>query len=166
MPGRPSPGGLFCFIYLGRKTVRLVLQRVERAEVRVDREVVGEIGRGLLVLAGVEKGDGEAQAGAAVGKLSGLRVFPDADGRMNLDAGQVGGEFLVVSQFTLAGNPLAKGRRPSWTGAAAPEVAEPLVERIVGGLRQAGHRVETGRFGARMAVELVNDGPVTLVLDV
>jgi D-tyrosyl-tRNA(Tyr) deacylase len=141
------------------------LQRVERAAVRVDGDLVGEIGPGLLVLAGVEKGDGPEQADTAAGKLAGLLVFEDADGRMNLDASQAGRDFLVVSQFTLAGDPLAKGRRPSWIGAAPPEVAEPLVERIVEGLRAAGHRVETGRFGATMAVELVNDGPVTLVLE-
>lgn len=145
--------------------MRLVLQRVERAAVRVDGETVGEIGRGLLVLAGVETGDGPDRADAAAAKLAGLRVFEDADGKMNLDAAQAGGAFLVVSQFTLAGTPLAKGRRPSWTGAAAPEVAEPLVERIAAGLRTAGHEVATGRFGAQMKVELVNDGPVTLVLD-
>lgn len=146
--------------------MRLVLQRVERAAVRVDGETVGRIGRGLLVLVGVETGDGPEQADIAAGKLAGLRVFEDADGKMNLDAAQAGGAFLVVSQFTLAGTPLAKGRRPSWTGAAAPEVAEPLVERIVLRLRTAGHGVATGRFGAHMQVELINDGPVTLVLDV
>lgn len=146
--------------------MRLVLQRVERAAVRVDGETVGEIGRGLLVLAGVETGDGPDRADAAAAKLAGLRVFEDANGKMNLDAAQAGGAFLVVSQFTLAGTPLAKGRRPSWTGAAVPEVAAPLVERIASRLRTAGHQVATGRFGAEMKVELVNDGPVTLVLDV
>lgn len=146
--------------------MRLVLQRVERASVRVAGEEVGRIGAGLVALVGVETGDGPEQAETAAAKLSGLRVFVDADGRMNLDAAQVGAAFLVVSQFTLAGTPLAKGRRPSFAGAAPPDEAEPLVDRLVAALRASGHRVETGRFGAHMEVELVNDGPVTLVLDV
>jgi len=144
--------------------MRLLLQRVTRAAVRVCGETVGEIGRGVLVLVGVERGDGEAEAEAAAKKLATLRIFEDADGRMNLDAGAVSGEFLVVSQFTLAGS-LAKGRRPSFDRAAPPEVAEPLVEALVEALRGHGHPVATGRFRARMEVELVNDGPVTFVLD-
>lgn len=144
--------------------MRLVLQRVSSAAVRVDGEELGRIGRGLLVLVGVESGDGPERASAAAAKLAHLRVFEDERGHMNLDAAQVGGAFLVVSQFTLAGS-LARGRRPSFVGAAAPEAAEPLVERLVADLRAAGHRVETGRFGARMEVELINEGPVTFVLD-
>lgn len=131
----------------------------------MEGEVVGRIGRGMLVLAGVEKGDGPAQVEKAAAKLNGLRIFDDSEGRMNLDAGACGGAFLVVSQFTLAGS-LARGRRPSFDGAAPPEVAEPLVEQLVERLRLDGHRVETGRFRARMEVELVNEGPVTFVLDV
>lgn len=145
--------------------MRIVLQRVSRAAVRVAGGEVARIGRGLLALAGVQAGDGPEQAAAAAAKLAHLRVFGDDRGHMNLDAAQAGGAFLVVSQFTLAGS-LARGRRPSFDGAAAPEVAEPLIERLVAELRAAGHRVETGRFGAHMEVELVNDGPVTFVLDV
>ncbi len=145
--------------------MRLILQRVSRAAVRVAGEEVGRIGVGLLVLAGVERGDGPEQVAAAVRKLAHLRVFEDAEGRMNLGPAEAGAEFLVVSQFTLAGT-LARGRRPSFDAAAPPEIAEPLVERLIEGLCGAGYRVASGRFGARMAVELVNDGPVTFVLDV
>lgn len=145
--------------------MRLILQRVSSAEVRVAGETVGRIGRGMLVLVGVEKGDGADRAAAAAAKLAHLRIFEDAEGRMNLGPAEAGAAFLVVSQFTLAGS-LARGRRPSFDGAAPPEVAEPLVERLVEDLRAAGLPVETGRFGARMEVELVNDGPVTFLLDV
>lgn len=145
--------------------MRLILQRVSKASVRVGSEVVGEIRRGVLVLAGVEKRDGRDQVEAAVRKLSGLRLFEDETGHMNLDTAAVGGAFLVVSQFTLAGAPLARGRRPSFTGAALPALAEPLVEDLVEGLRHAGFEVATGRFGAHMEVALVNDGPVTFVVD-
>lgn len=127
-------------------------------------ETVGEIGLGMLVLVGVEKGDGPAQVEAAAKKLDGLRIFEDEAGRMNLDSRTVGGAFLLVSQFTLAGS-LAKGRRPSFDQAAPPKVAEPLFDDLVHRLRDAGHPVATGRFGAHMQVELVNDGPVTFVLD-
>jgi len=144
--------------------VRLILQRVSAAEVRVAGEAVGRIGRGMLVLVGVEKGDGPAQAAAAAAKLGHLRIFEDAEGRMSLGPAEAGADFLVVSQFTLAGS-LDRGRRPSFDAAAPPEAAEPLVERLVEELRRAGHRVETGRFRARMEVELINDGPVTFVLD-
>ena len=144
--------------------MRLVLQRVSRARVTVAGEEVGAIGRGLLVLVGVERGDGPEQASAAARKLAGLRLFEDEAGRMNLATAEVGGAFLVVSQFTLAGS-LARGRRPSFDGAAPPEVAEPLVEELVGALRAEGLTVATGRFRAYMEVELVNDGPVTFVLD-
>jgi D-tyrosyl-tRNA(Tyr) deacylase len=145
--------------------MRLVLQRVARARVTVDGDEVGSIGRGLLVLVGVERGDGPTQAAAAARKLAGLRVFEDEAGRMNLSTAEVDGAFLVVSQFTLAGS-LERGRRPSFDGAAPPEVAEPLVEALVAELRAAGLPVATGRFRAHMAVELVNDGPVTFVLEV
>jgi D-tyrosyl-tRNA(Tyr) deacylase len=136
--------------------------------VRVAGETVGVIGaieRGLLVLVGVERGDGPAQAAAAAEKLAGLRVFDDAEGKMNLSTAEVGGAFLVVSQFTLAGS-LARGRRPSFDKAAPPAEAEPLVDALVADLRRRGLTVETGRFRARMQVALLNDGPVTFVLEV
>ena len=145
--------------------MRLVLQRVARAAVRVDGETVGEIGRGLLVLAGVEQGDGPAAAAAAADRLAGLRCFEDAAGKMNLAAADAGAAFLVVSQFTLAAD-LSRGRRPSFTTAAPPAAAEPLVDALAADLARRGFPVATGRFGARMEVELVNDGPVTFVLDV
>jgi len=145
--------------------VRLILQRVARAAVRVDGEVVGEIGRGMLVLAGVEHGDGAAAAAAAADKLAGLRIFEDAAGKMNLAAADAGAAFLVVSQFTLAAD-LSRGRRPSFTSAAPPAVAEPLIDALTADLRRRGFTVAGGRFGAHMEVELVNDGPVTFVLDV
>jgi D-tyrosyl-tRNA(Tyr) deacylase len=144
--------------------MRLVLQRVSSAAVRVEGETVGEIGRGLLVLAGVERGDGIGKVRAAAEKLAGLRVFEDDAGKMNLDTAAAGGAFLVVSQFTLAGS-LARGRRPSFDNAAPPEEAAPLVEALVEDLRGRGFRVETGRFRAYMEVSLVNDGPVTFVVD-
>ena len=145
--------------------MRLILQRVARAAVRVDGEVVGTIGRGMLVLAGVEHGDGAAAAAAAADKLAGLRIFADAAGKMNLAAADAGAAFLVVSQFTLAAD-LSRGRRPSFTSAAPPAVAEPLLDALMADLRGRGFTVAGGRFGAHMAVELVNDGPVTFVLDV
>jgi len=129
--------------------------------VKVAGEVVGEIGRGLLVFVGIERGDGATQVRAAAEKLAGLRVFEDAAGKMNLDLAAVGGSFLVVSQFTLAGS-LARGRRPSFDRAAPAEEARPLVEALVADLRARGFRVETGRFREHMEVALVNDGPVTL----
>jgi D-tyrosyl-tRNA(Tyr) deacylase len=144
--------------------MRLVLQRVSSASVKVAGEVVGEIGRGLLVLVGIERGDGPPQVRAAAEKLAGLRVFENEAGRMNLDLTAVGGAFLVVSQFTLAGS-VARGRRPSFDRAAPPAEAEPLVDALVTDLRNRGLRVETGRFRALMEVALVNDGPVTLVVD-
>jgi len=144
--------------------VRVILQRVTRAAVLVDGQTVGSIDRGMLVLVGAEKGDGPEEAERAAEKLAGLRIFEDEGGRMNLDAATVGGAFLVVSQFTLAGS-LARGRRPSFDGAAPPEEAEPLIETLCAGLRRRGLPVATGRFRARMTVELVNDGPVTFVLD-
>lgn len=143
--------------------MRAVCQRVSRAAVSVDRATVGAIGPGWVVLLGVGPGDDEAAAAQLVDKISGLRVFADAEGRMNLSAADVGADFLVVSQFTLYAD-TSRGRRPGFTGAAPPSLAAPLVDRFADLLRARGFRVETGRFGADMTVELVNDGPVTIVL--
>jgi D-tyrosyl-tRNA(Tyr) deacylase len=139
-----------------------VVQRVCRAEVRVEGEVVGRVQQGVLLLVGVERGDTEADALATARKIAGLRIFP---GRtpMDLDLAEVEGGCLVISQFTLAGT-LRKGRRPSFDGAEAPAVAEALYERVAAELRAQGLPVQTGRFGAHMEVELVNDGPVTLLV--
>lgn len=131
----------------------------------VDGEVVSAIGEGLCLLVGVEPGDGQAEVEAAVDKISSLRVFSDDSGKMNLSIGDVGGEVLVVSQFTLLGD-TRKGRRPSFTGAARPEHAEPLVETMAGAFAQRGIQTRTGVFGAAMVVDLANNGPVTLVLEV
>lgn len=145
--------------------MRVVLQRVSRAEVRVEGQVVGRIGSGHLLLVGFRPGDGVAQLDWMADKVLGLRVFADADGKMNLGLEEAGGDLLVVSQFTLYGE-ASKGRRPSFVGAAAPEVAAGLYEDFVRILRTKTTRaVETGRFGAMMEVDLVNDGPVTLVLE-
>jgi len=148
--------------------VRVVLQRVSRAEVRVAGSVTGKIGAGFLVLAGFAPSDTEDQLAWMADKVLGLRLFSDAEGKMNLALADVGGALLVVSQFTLYGD-ARKGRRPSFIDAAPPEVAIPLYERFVALLRErgaaSGTRVETGEFGAMMEVELVNDGPVTLVLE-
>jgi D-aminoacyl-tRNA deacylase len=144
--------------------VRAVVQRVEHAEVRVANEVVGRIGVGALVLVGIGPGDDAGVVERMADKLIGLRYFEDADGRTNADLAARGGQLLVVSQFTLYAD-LRRGRRPGFTDAAPPEVAEPLVERFVARLRSHGAMVETGRFGAEMSVELVNEGPFTLVLD-
>ena len=144
--------------------MRCVVQRVSRAAVRVGGEAVGSIGRGFVVLAGFAPADSEATLVWMAEKLAGLRVFGDAEGKMNLGIGDVGGAMLVVSQFTLYGD-ASKGRRPSFVGAAPPEQAEALYERFVALLRGRGVPVETGRFRAMMDVELVNDGPVTLLLE-
>ncbi len=144
--------------------MRAVVQRVSRAAVRVDGETVGAIGRGFVVLAGFAPTDGEPALAWMADKLVGLRVFADAEDKMNLAVGDVGGALLVVSQFTLYGD-VSKGRRPSFIGAAPPEQAEALYDRFVALLRERGVRVETGRFRAMMDVELVNDGPVTLLLE-
>jgi D-aminoacyl-tRNA deacylase len=143
--------------------VRAVVQRVSEARVSVDGEVVGEIGQGLCVLLGVSRVDGEDEAARLADKVAKLRIFENEDGRFDRSLLDVGGEALVVSQFTLIAD-TAKGNRPSFSEAAAPEAAEQLYESFCAALREAGVRVETGRFGARMAVELVNDGPVTIVL--
>jgi len=145
--------------------MRAVVQRVSRARVVVEGDTVGEIGRGLLVLVGVAGDDGPGDAAALVAKIAGLRVFPDDERRMNRSVLEVGGEVLVVSQFTLLGD-VRKGRRPSFTAAAPPEEAAPLIHEIATLLEQAGVRCATGRFGAMMDVDLTNDGPVTLVIDV
>lgn len=145
--------------------MRAILQRVESASVEVDGELVGAISRGILALVGVETGDGAGEVAALAKKMAGLRIFEDAEGRMNLDAAAVGGEFLVVSQFTLAAS-LERGRRPSFNHAAGPEEARPLVEALMRDLARRGFRVAGGRFGARMKVELINDGPVTFALEV
>ncbi len=144
--------------------MRLVVQRVVRAEVRVGGAVIGRIDRGAAVLTGVAAGDGAGTIDRMANKLAGLRYFEDAAGRTNLSIADAGGAYLVVSQFTLLAD-VRRGRRPGFTGAAQPDVAEPLVERFVERLRAMGHQVATGRFGDEMEVELVNDGPFTLVLD-
>lgn len=144
--------------------MRVLLQRVSRAEVRVDSRAVGSIGRGFCLLVGFTHGDTEAQCVWMADKVAGLRLFADAEGKMNLGLEDVGGEVLVVSQFTLYGD-AAKGRRPSFIDAARPETAIPLYERFIALLRERGLVVATGEFGAMMDVELVNDGPVTLWLE-
>lgn len=144
--------------------MRAVIQRVSRASVRVDGEVVGQIGRGFLVLVGVTHDDSHAEAERLARKIAGLRVFEDEAGKMNLALADVGGAVLVVSQFTLYGD-ARKGRRPDFLQAARPEVAEPLIEYFVAQLRGQGLAVATGRFRAMMDVALVNEGPVTLWLD-
>lgn len=148
--------------------MRVVVQRVSRAEVRIDGKVAGRIGGGLVVLAGFAPADTEETLAWMADKILGLRVFADAEGKMNLALADVGGGVLVVSQFTLYGD-ARKGRRPSFVDAAGPEIAVPLYERFLSLLRErgagSGTVVETGEFGAMMEVELVNDGPVTLILE-
>jgi D-tyrosyl-tRNA(Tyr) deacylase len=145
--------------------MRIVLQRVAAACVRVDGQVVGAIGPGLLLLVGIAPADARLDLAEVARKVVLLRVFEDESGKMNCSIRDSGGEILAVSQFTLYGD-VRRGRRPSFTEAARPEVARPVFDTFVAGLRAEGVRVETGRFGAKMAVELVNDGPVTLVLEV
>ena len=144
--------------------MRVVVQRASRAAVRVDGQTVGSIGRGFVVLVGFVATDTDAALQWMAEKIVGLRVFGDAEGKMNLALAEVGGSLLVISQFTLYGD-VQKGRRPSFLDAAPPNVAEPLYEKFVAMLRGLGAKVETGRFGAMMDVELVNDGPVTLILE-
>ena len=144
--------------------MRAILQRVSSASVRVEGETVGQIGRGLLVLLGIEREDGLEEVRAMAEKMAGLRIFEDESGRMNLDLRAADGAFLVVSQFTLAAS-LARGRRPLFDRAERPEQARERVEQVMEALRTKGFRVEGGRFGAHMDVELVNDGPVTLILE-
>jgi D-tyrosyl-tRNA(Tyr) deacylase len=144
--------------------MRLVVQRVSRASVRVRGEVVAEIGRGLLVLVGVGHADGETGTARLAGKVYGLRVFEDDEGKMNRSLSEVGGQVLVVPQFTLYGD-ARKGRRPSWAAAAPPEEADRLVEAFALELETLGAPVRRGAFQEHMEVELVNDGPVTILLD-
>jgi len=144
--------------------VRVLLQRVSSASVTVDGRVIGQIGRGYLLLVGFTHGDSDVELDWMADKVHGLRLFPDGDGKMNLGIEDVGGAMLVVSQFTLYGD-AQKGRRPSFIDAARPEQAIPLYEAFIGKLRERGVKVETGEFGAMMDVALVNDGPVTLWLE-
>jgi D-tyrosyl-tRNA(Tyr) deacylase len=144
--------------------MRVVVQRVARAAVRVDGETLGAIGPGFLLLVGFTAGDGEEQLQWMADKIRGLRLFADREGKMNLPIDEVGGELLVVSQFTLYGD-VRKGRRPSFVDAAEPDEAERLYDRFVDILRQGTIPVATGSFGALMEVDLVNDGPVTLIIE-
>lgn len=144
--------------------MRAVVQRVSRCRVTVDANTVGEIGRGLLVLLGIGKGDAEFEADYLVEKIIGLRIFEDAAGKMNLSVQDAGGAMVVVSQFTLHGD-VRRGKRPSFDAAARPEEAKRLYEYFVAKIRAAGLRCETGQFQAMMEVELVNSGPVTILLD-
>jgi D-aminoacyl-tRNA deacylase len=144
--------------------MRAVVQRVSEARVIVHGETIGRIGKGLLVLLGIHRDDTAADIPWLADKIAGLRIFNDADGKMNVGLREVNGALLVVSQFTLYSD-CQKGRRPSFIEAAPPEVAEPLYDEFVNALRALGVPVETGRFGADMQVELVNDGPVTLIVE-
>ena len=140
------------------------MQRVTRAKVTVESETVGEIAHGLVILLGVARDDAEKDAQYLAAKITALRIFDDSAGTMNLSVKDVGGGALIISQFTLYGD-VKRGLRPSWFDAAGPEIAEPLYEFFVASLRRELSPVATGRFGAMMQVELVNDGPVTLILD-
>ena len=144
--------------------MRAVVQRVTRAKVSVADEVTGEIEKGLVVLLGVARDDTQADVSYLASKIASLRIFDDADDKMNLSVREVNGGLLVVSQFTLYGD-VRRGLRPSWIEAAAPELAEPLYELFIAESRKIVDKVESGRFGAMMLVELVNDGPVTILLD-
>ncbi len=144
--------------------MRVVLQRVREADVSVDGQVVGAIGAGLVILVGVTHDDTEEDARFLAGKIAALRIFEDAAGKFNLSALDVGASALVVSQFTLYAD-TRRGRRPDFVSAARPETAEPLIERFVALLREQGLAVETGQFQARMLVRILNDGPVTIILD-
>ncbi len=144
--------------------MRIVLQRVKKASVAVNNEIIGKIDRGFLVLLGAAKGDTGERVQYWADKCSGMRVFEDDAGKMNLAIGDIGGEMLIVSQFTLCGD-IAKGRRPSFDKAMPPEQAEKLYDSFCDKIKAKGIEVQTGRFGARMDVELINDGPVTLILE-
>jgi D-tyrosyl-tRNA(Tyr) deacylase len=148
----------------GKTGMRAVVQRVSRACVRVESKTVGEIGKGLLVLVGVAAGDTPEAADAVAEKVASLRIFPDAEGKMNLSVADIGGAVLAVSQFTLLGD-VRKGRRPSFIQAAPPDQADALYQHFLNNLRSRGLRVESGVFRAMMEVELVNDGPVTILID-
>ena len=144
--------------------MRAVVQRVSKASVSVDSEVVGSIGPGLVIFVGVTHEDGDEEARFLAGKIANLRIFADEESKFNRSALDVGGEALVISQFTVYGD-ARKGRRPNFVEAAPPEIAEPLIERFVFFLREEGLRVETGVFGAMMMVETHNDGPVTIIVE-
>ncbi len=144
--------------------MRAVVQRVTRASVTVEEEIVGEIGKGLVVLLGVARDDTREDADYLAAKIAALRIFDDAEGRMNVSVKETNGGLLIVSQFTLYGD-VRRGLRPSWSDAAAPEVAEPLYDYFVESSRKLLERVETGSFRKTMQLELVNDGPVTILLD-
>jgi D-tyrosyl-tRNA(Tyr) deacylase len=144
--------------------MRAVVQRVTRAKVTIQEQITGEIDNGLVVLLGIARDDTQDDADYLVPKIISLRIFDDADGRMNLSVKDIGGGLLVVSQFTLYGD-VRRGLRPSWSDAAAPEIAEPLYDYFVTSSRKLLERVETGSFRKMMQVELVNDGPVTILLD-
>ena len=144
--------------------MRALIQRVRKGSVSVDGQTLAQIGRGLVILLGVGQGDSDAEARWLAGKCAHLRVFADEQGKMNRSLLETQGEAIVVSQFTLYGD-VRKGRRPSFVHAAAPELAEPLVERFVSMLREEGVPTQTGSFGAMMLVEIENDGPVTLMLE-
>lgn len=144
--------------------MRAVVQRVTRARVSVAKQIIGEIEPGLVVLLGIARDDSEADADYLLAKIAALRIFDDDEGTMNLSVKDVGGGLLVVSQFTLYGD-VRRGLRPSWIAAAAPEIAEPLYEYFLKRAREVVDRVEAGSFGGDMQVELVNDGPVTILLD-
>lgn len=148
----------------GFVTMRAVVQRVSRASVTVESQVVGRIAHGLVVLVGVANGDAQADIEYTASKLLGLRVFGDADGKMNRSVTDVGGAMLLISQFTLLGD-VRRGRRPSFIDAAVPEAGRAMYEELVARLRASGVHVETGIFQAHMDVELINDGPVTLLID-
>ena len=145
--------------------MRIVLQRVNRASVEVEGETTGKIGVGLLALVGVADGDTGGDARAAAAKIVGMRIFPDAEGKMNRSVADIGGAVLVVSQFTLLAD-VRKGRRPAFTAAARPEEAIPVLASFAEAIEAEGVRVEHGRFGAHMEVDLLNDGPVTIVFDI
>jgi D-tyrosyl-tRNA(Tyr) deacylase len=145
--------------------MRAVVQRVSRAQVEVGGRIVGEIGKGLVALVGVIDSDGPAEADALAQKLADLRVFADEEGKMNRSVIDVAGAILVVSQFTLYGD-VRRGRRPSFTEAASPEHAQPLIDAVVDATRTRGVRVETGEFGAHMQLSMTNDGPVTLIIEI
>ena len=161
----PQITPIICVIceWLGDQ-MRAVLQRVTRASVTIDRQTVGEIENGLVVLLGIARDDTKADVDYLAPKIVALRIFDDAEGRMNVSVKEIGGGLLVVSQFTLYGD-VRRGLRPSWSDAAAPEIAEPLYDYFVRSSRKLLARVETGSFRKMMQVELVNDGPVTILLD-
>lgn len=143
--------------------MRAVLTRVTSASVTIDGRVHGEIGKGFLILLGVSVGDTEAEADKVADKICGLRIFEDENGKMNVSPADAGAELLIISQFTLFAD--VKSRRPGFTGAARPDTAIPLYERVIAKCRERGFKVETGEFGADMKVASVNDGPVTIIID-